>query len=140
MTQYPPPPSRKSLLHRLIIAFCFLSAACGLASVGLVLYGTGVIIHEHLTCQGKTGTASRVRDLRNAARLYMTKTGRYPTPEEGLEVLVPFGVLEELPKDPWGRPYRYTLRDGEPVVWTLGADDAPGGEKCDRDYSSEDAS
>jgi general secretion pathway protein G len=44
-----------------------------------------------------------------------------------------------LPEDPWGHPYVYTAPEpGEtrPVIGTLGADGAPGGEGEDRDIDS----
>ena len=48
-------------------------------------------------------------------------------------------VLKQPPKDPWGNALVYALRDGEPVVTSLGADGAPGGEEDNADISSLDA-
>jgi general secretion pathway protein G len=57
--------------------------------------------------------------------------GRFPTAEEGLNVLAakPGGYLEGIPKDPWGRAYRYVApkKEGErPVVTSDGADGKAG--------------
>lgn len=138
MTHLPSSPSRKPLRERILIGACFVAGSCALVLLAFALVTEGALIHASRTCQERSGTASEVRSLRSAARVYKSKTGRYPSPEVGLGVLVSSGVLSELPKDPWGRPFRYALRDGEPVVWTLGADDAPGGDQCDRDLSSDD--
>jgi general secretion pathway protein G len=67
---------------------------------------------------------------------------RYPTTEEGLQVLVtapgegkdkwrgPY--LDKLQNDPWGSGYQYrapsTHRQGFYDVWSRGADKADGGE------------
>src|SRR6056297_1631559 len=57
-----------------------------------------------------------------ALDMYEQDTGRYPTQEEGLTVLVDDpGVTEwkgpylkgGLKDDPWGQPYRYTLESSE---------------------------
>jgi general secretion pathway protein G len=74
-----------------------------------------------------------IANIHHALRLYSVKTGRVPTTEEGIQPLVNSGVIEAFPRDPWGNPYRYELRDGQPFVWSLGADGAPGGEGADAD-------
>lgn len=40
-------------------------------------------------------------------------------------------TIQEIPKDPWGRPYMF--RAGEGLLLTLGDDGAPGGEGADAD-------
>ncbi len=92
----------------------------------------------------------KIRDdlklLQDALELYLADNFTLPTSEQGLDALAtaatipplplkfkPGGYLAAPPKDPWGRPYRYE-RDGlsggvaqEYRLFTLGADDAPGG-------------
>ncbi|MES6459362.1 type II secretion system protein GspG, partial [Cutibacterium acnes] len=73
--------------------------------------------------------------------------GRYPTTDEGLDALVkaPSGVRGwngpyvkgDIPLDPWGRPYRYTLQNGKLEIVSLGADGAPGGEGEDADIRNQ---
>lgn len=83
----------------------------------------------------------QIDHLKSALSLHLVDMGRYPTASEGLEALVkappgatnwrgPYVEDGELPTDPWSRPYRYELSpDGSRArVFTLGADDAPGGE------------
>lgn len=58
-----------------------------------------------------------------AVKMYQLNTGRYPSGAEGLQALVarPRGLssdvrwiqlMHEVPKDPWGNPYRYLTGDG----------------------------
>jgi general secretion pathway protein G len=66
---------------------------------------------------------------------FVTK-GRYPDASEGLNVLMESRQLPQLPLDPWGTPYRYSLEGGKPVVTSLGSDQAPGGSGSAADVTS----
>jgi general secretion pathway protein G len=92
----------------------------------------------------------KIRDdlklLQDALGLYLVDNFTLPSSEQGLDALAtaatipplplkfkPGGYLASTPEDPWGRPYRYEL-DGlsggvaqEYRLFTLGADNAPGG-------------
>ncbi len=73
---------------------------------------------------------------------YKLDTGLYPTTEQGLKVLRdkpenlpawsgPY-MPQEIPLDPWGRPYLYKYpgeHGDEPDIISLGADGQPGGER-----------
>ena len=85
----------------------------------------------------------------SAVELFMSDVGRYPTPTEGLGVLIaePAGVpgwtgpyLRDARalSDPWGRPIVYLPQaDGAGfAVKSLGADGKPGGSGADRDIQS----
>lgn len=88
--------------------------------------------------------------IQTALKLYRIDNYVYPTSEQGLEALVEKptmapqprnwrkgGYLEELPQDPWGRPYKY-LSPGESReynIYTLGADGVTGGEDQNADIS-----
>jgi general secretion pathway protein G len=92
-----------------------------------------------------------VTTLAQALRLYKLDNLAYPTTDQGLQALVvkpaaaPIpanwkagGYLERLPKDPWGREYRYLNpgRHGEIDIYSLGADGEPGGEGNDADIGN----
>lgn len=97
---------------------------------------------------------AQVKTLRLALDSYALDTGRYPTAQEGLAVLInpPAGdngswagpYLEQaLPMDPWKNAYVYQPpivldngRQSVPVVLSYGADNAPGGEGNNTDVSS----
>ena len=59
--------------------------------------------------------ATDIKTLSTALGMYKVQSGSLPTSEQGLEVLVtrPASakrwrkILDELPKDPWGNPYKY---------------------------------
>ena len=92
-----------------------------------------------------------LRAVGAALDLYKLDNLRYPSTEQGLEALVkrPAGLpsgarwreegyLRAVPKDPWGRPYRYLQpgQHGPYDLYTLGADGTVGGEKFDADLGS----
>ena len=90
----------------------------------------------------KTDTAQlQIEDLSASLDLYHLEVGRFPTTEEGLEALVeqPAGVSnwngpylkkKTVPTDPWGRPYHYDYpgENGDYDIYSLGSDNAAGGE------------
>jgi general secretion pathway protein G len=99
-------------------------------------------------------TKASLKLLHTAVLQFKMDTGRYPTEEEGLKVLVEQpsdvtnwqqgGYLEttEIPKDGWGRDFIYELNpeSGKPfVIKSLGADGKEGGEGYDADLYSTDA-
>jgi len=89
--------------------------------------------------------------LSQALKLYRLDTKRYPTTEQGLQVLVTKptlapvpdnwkigGYVEKLPTDPWGKPYQYLNPGlhGEIDVFSFGADGVAGGEGFDADIGN----
>ncbi|MBV1800144.1 type II secretion system major pseudopilin GspG [Siccirubricoccus sp. G192] len=91
----------------------------------------------------------QLQGLITAIDLYRLDIGRYPSREEGLAALVqrpagqerwngPYVRKSEQLQDPWGHPYRYRVpgENGPYDLFTLGADDRPGGSAEDRDVTS----
>jgi len=89
--------------------------------------------------------------IMQSLKLYRIDNSRYPTNEQGLEALVSRptqepvpgnwkSYLDKLPKDPWGRTYRYLNPGvhGDVDVFSLGADGEPGGSEADSDIGSWD--
>lgn len=81
--------------------------------------------------------------------LFRLDVGRYPSQAEGLRALVaqPAGVggwngpylkRAEAVEDPWGRPFVYRLpgSHGDYDLYSLGADNAEGGDGENRDVTS----
>lgn len=96
-----------------------------------------------------TAARTDVNNLMQALKLYRLDNQRYPTSEQGLNALVvkPTGgqipphwrpYLSKLPKDPWGSDYQYVNPGvkGEIDVYSLGADQQPGGEGNNADIGS----
>lgn len=87
----------------------------------------------------------QISQFKSALISYRVKFKRFPSTEEGLDALVNneanrnFLDKKEIPLDPWGNPYMYTLdgtRDFE--IKTYGADGQPGGTGNNADISSKD--
>ena len=91
------------------------------------------------------------KNIETALKLYRLDNFVYPSTEQGLEGLVERstiepeprnfkegGYLEELPTDPWGRPYLYLSpgENGEVDIYTLGADGISGGEGQNADIGN----
>ena len=84
--------------------------------------------------------------IETALKIYRLDNYVYPTTEQGLEALVEpssldpeprnfkaGGYLQQVPLDPWGRPYLYRSpgEHGQYDLYTLGADNAEGGDGDD---------
>ncbi len=89
--------------------------------------------------------------IETALKIYRLDNYVYPSTEQGLEALVEpssldpeprnfktGGYLEQLPLDPWGRPYIYLSpgEHGEVDLESLGADGLSGGEEQNADIGN----
>ncbi|HLG90391.1 MAG TPA: type II secretion system major pseudopilin GspG [Alphaproteobacteria bacterium] len=111
-----------------------------LAILGLIVALVSPQVLKYLG-RAKTDTARiEIQSLSNALDLYHLDLSRFPTQQEGLQALVeppsgadkwngPYLKQKKVPLDPWGRPYIYRIpgEHGEYDLYTLGADNAPGG-------------
>ena len=91
-----------------------------------------------------------IRAVESALHLYRLDNFKYPSTDQGLDALVTQpadpsirnwrqgGYLDKLPMDPWGAPYQYLYpgQNGEFDVFTLGADQQPGGEGINSDIGN----
>jgi general secretion pathway protein G len=92
-----------------------------------------------------------IQALEAALNLYRLDNYAYPTTDQGLEALafkptIPpeprnwktGGYIKKLETDPWGNPYRYLSpgQYGEFDLFSLGADNQPGGEGKNADITS----
>ncbi len=78
--------------------------------------------------------AADVLAITEALQLYRKEHGRFPTADEGLSALVP-NQLNQIPIDPWGTAYIYSLAEGVPYVASLGSDGKSGGEGTETDVT-----
>lgn len=91
--------------------------------------------------------------IATALKIYRLDNYNYPTGEQGIEALVekpsidPIpgnykknGYLDDMPVDPWNRPYQYLspaeYGDGDYDLFTLGADGITGGEDQNSDIGN----
>ncbi|HBG28322.1 MAG: type II secretion system protein GspG [Planctomycetes bacterium GWF2_41_51] len=101
-----------------------------------------------------TTTKANLKMLHNAVAQFKMDTGRYPTEEEGLNVLIEAptdvkgyqegGYLDSttVPTDAWGFEFLYVAypESGKPyAIVSYGADGQEGGESYDTDLYSTDA-
>ncbi len=96
-----------------------------------------------------TAARTQINSFMTALGAYKLDTGTFPSTEMGLQALrarpqdVPQWngpyLPQEIPVDPWGRPYvyRYPGEHGdEPDIISYGADGQPGGEGINADVVS----
>ncbi|MCE5340821.1 MAG: type II secretion system major pseudopilin GspG [Planctomycetaceae bacterium] len=100
-----------------------------------------------------TTTRANLKMLHNSVAQFKMDTGRYPTEEEGLTVLIEQpsdvknyqegGYIDSsaVPKDAWGHDFVYVLypENGKPyLIMSYGADGQEGGEDLNKDLLSTD--
>ncbi|BAU50065.1 general secretion pathway protein G [Sulfurifustis variabilis] len=127
-------------LLELLVVLVILSLLAGLV---------GPQVMKHVGAS-KTKTAHvQIEELATALDVYRLETGAYPTTAQGLALLVekpaglegwngPYLRKPVLPKDPWGREYRYRApgEHGPYDLYTFGADNVEGGEGENADVAS----
>lgn len=109
----------------------------------------GPQIFKYLGSAKSEAAKVQVQQISSALDLYRLEVGRYPTQEEGLEALIeapsglnkwngPYLKKKESIVDPWGRVfiYRYPGEHGDFDLYTLGADNAEGGDGENKDITN----
>jgi general secretion pathway protein G len=126
--------------------FTLIELLVVLVILGLLAGLVGPRVIKHLG-DSKTKTAIlQIEEFSAALDVYRLETGRYPSSDQGLNSLVekpsdteewngPYLRKKTIRKDPWGNDYRYVSpgENGEFDLYSLGADNASGGEGEDRD-------
>ena len=127
-------------LIELLVVLVILGLLAGLAGPRVLKYVT----------KAKTDTAElQIEELGAVLDLYFLDFGQYPTTAQGLIVLAenasndarwngPYLKKPVVPDDPWGRPYVYRSpgEHGDYDLYTLGSDNAEGGNGDSRDVVS----
>ena len=114
--------------------------------IGLLASVATISVRTYMTHSRQNIARSEIATVCNALELYLTIQGRYPTNDEGIEILVqktdkaPDGILTKLPVDPWGNGYQYIYpgRNTPYEILSYGADNREGGAGGDQDLSSAD--
>ena len=120
-----------------------------LAIIGiLVALATGVYIGR-VDDARITRARADIQAIEAALDIFRLDNFRYPTSQEGLDVLVnqpdrpdirwpQGGYMRRLPNDPWNRPYLYSNPGQRGAVdrYSLGRDGEEGGEGQDRDIGN----
>lgn len=124
-------------LVELIVVMVILGMLAGLVAVRT---------RGYLVSSKQNAAKAEIANIVKAIETFYADQGRYPTTDEGLEILVegtdswPDGFLNKLPRDPWKNPYEYISPGStQPYeVVSLGADGREGGEGENADFTSED--
>lgn len=126
--------------------FSLIEVMVVLVIIGLLAGLVGVNVRSKLIRARVTATRAEIATFKGALEDFNTVYGRYPTNQEGLEIL--FQSTEKLPEpiltgdlvDAWDRPYLYNQpgTNSPYEVLSLGADGIEGGSNEDADLSSDD--
>jgi general secretion pathway protein G len=130
------PPRRKRAafsLVELIVVMVILGMLAGLVAVRT----RGYLVNSR-----KNAVKAEIATILKALETFRIDQARYPTEDEGLEILNQptstweEGFLSKVPQDPWKNPYLYFVTDDGIEVVSLGADGREGGDGEDADFSS----
>lgn len=122
--------------------FSFIELMVVIVIIGLL---TSVVAINVLPSQDKAMGEKAKADvaiLTQAIEMYRMDNLRYPSTDEGLDVLKPRngqqGYIKALPKDPWNNQYQYVIPGEKGIfdIYSLGADGRLGGEDMNADIGN----
>ena len=125
-------------------AFSLVELMIVIVIIGLLAGMVTVNVRSYISRARQSTARAEIATIVQALSTFYATYGRYPTNEEGLDVLLratdklPEPLLEGKPKDPWGNPYQYNSpgASGPFEVLCWGADGREGGDGADGDLSS----
>jgi len=138
--------SRKACAPARRYAFSLVELIVVVVIIGILAGLVAVKTRSYLVASKQNAAKVEIRKIVDAVDAYHAINDRYPSNEEGLQVLTVKsesfvdGYLNEVPLDPWKNAYQYNSPGAESAfeVICLGADGREGGEGANRDISSED--
>jgi general secretion pathway protein G len=133
------PGERGFTLIEILVVVVIIGLLAGLVAINLI---------PRAEEAKRTAAFTQMRAFEQALELFKLDNGRYPSTQEGLEILVaPPGGKEpylkggKIPSDPWGHPYVYvgpggSTAQGRPYdILSYGSDGQPGGTGDSADIS-----
>ncbi|MEO1616963.1 MAG: type II secretion system major pseudopilin GspG [Planctomycetota bacterium] len=123
-------------------AFSLVELIVVMVILGMLAGLVAVRTRGYLVNSRKNAVKAELAEILKALETYRIDQSRYPTEDEGLEILTEGtetfveGFLNKVPVDPWKNPYVYFLTEDGVEVISLGADGREGGEGEDADLSS----
>ncbi|MFK7821661.1 MAG: type II secretion system major pseudopilin GspG [Planctomycetaceae bacterium] len=115
--------------------------------IGMLASIVTLATRRYLISAKQTTARAEISKMVEAIDSFYAENGRYPTNEEGLDVLAnPLdgsgdGYLKKVNKDPWKRDYEYNSPGRDNLAYEvlcLGGDGREGGEGEDKDITSYD--
>jgi general secretion pathway protein G len=126
--------------------FTLIELLVVLAIIGLLAGLVGPQVMRQFTEAKPKAARAQLEELSSALDMYKLDVGRYPSGDEGLQALIeqpgsakywngPYLRKKKVPQDPWNNPYHYVApgQHGKFDLFSLGADNAEGGEGEDQD-------
>ena len=122
-------------------AFTLIEIVITLTIIAILASGSIYLLKGQIDSAKDTRVDSDLQAIGLALQSYESRALRMPTTEQGLMALVEKPTLEpipenyrafmeELPKDPWGQPYKYRFPAQKSKktydIWTLGPDGQDG--------------
>lgn len=116
-----------------------------IAIMGVLATAVTINVRGYMLSAKQNAARTDIAVIVGALETYRSAYSRYPSTEQGLEVLTqpsskfPEPLLKKLPPDPWDQAYQYIASGRrEFEVFSFGADMAEGGTGIDADISSND--
>ena len=135
--------------NRRELGFTLIELLVVLAILGLLIGLVAPQVMKYLGRARSDAARIEIQNIGGALDLYRLDMRRYPTQQEGLQALVevpagavgwngPYLQQKKVPLDPWNRPYVYRIpgEHGDYDLYTLGADNAPGGTGENQDVTN----
>ncbi len=129
--------------------FTLLELLVVMTILGLLAAVAGVLVIGQFTKAQTDAAALQINSISAGLDLFYLDHGRYPSEDEGLKALVeapadsdswrgPYLKDEKAITDPWKRVflYRYPGQHGKYDLYSLGADNAEGGQDDDSDVTN----
>lgn len=128
--------------------FTLLELLVVIVIIGMLASYVGPKYFSQLGKSEITVARAQIESISKALDTFRLDVGRYPTAEEGLSVLMirPEGALgwngpylkKEVPKDPWGKVYVYSIKSetGDVQILSMGKDGQTGGAGDSADISN----
>ncbi len=126
-------------------AFSLVELIVVMVILGMLAGLVAVRTRGYLISSRQHTAKTQIAEIVKAIETFYADQGRYPTTDEGLEILTegtttwPDGFLPKVPLDPWKNAYEYVSPGSNEAfeVISLGADGREGGEGENQDFSSE---
>ena len=133
------PTSKAQLRH----GFTLIEIVIVLTIISILAAGSIYMLKGNVDVAKETRVDGDLQNISTQLQLYEARNMRLPTTEQGLKALVEepttdpkpekwTALLEEVPKDPWGAPYRYRYpaqKSKKPYdVYSMGKDGMDGTE------------
>jgi general secretion pathway protein G len=140
---------KKMSNHSRVQGFTLLEMLVVLVIIGMLAALVGPKLFTRVDSSRVTTATAQIKTFKGTLETMRLDIGRFPTQDEGLQMLTkppaddkirarwrgPY-LDEEVPLDPWGNPYQYSLpgSGGQPfALYSFGADGKRGGEGFDAD-------